>query len=503
MTLRIGRVDQLGQTQNDQQSSLLAAIARSAEELTSGKGWPDGVIDLMADLGRITRVSRVWIFQLIELTDEYIVQDYPFEWADCPEHVQLAMPRFSVFRKDLRQASEEYRRIVASRQRGEWQSVITEQLEDGEFKDDLRSQNILSMLTIPIIVEGKWWGILGFDDCLRKYHWSDVEIALLRTATYLISNAILRDRLSSRTKQFEILQGITESSAWELDIINGHFWCSPELFATSTRLTDNIHMSLFAMLRRIHPQDRKGVFDSIREHVAQDKTTFREDLRLIRDDGSLVWVEVIAKLSANRDGRLRKLSGIAVEIRQRKEAEEKLRHEANTDPLTGADNRGSFDKRFNRLMRRFEETGKSFSLLLLDVDYFKKVNDTWGHSIGDDVLCHISALCQQNLRGSDMLARIGGEEFAILLPGIDEKVASNIGERIRKDVESTPIWVEKKRINQTVSIGVAGLPADTPCHTRNILYELADKALYAAKRKGRNILVSCRDLPPTDAAPQG
>lgn len=118
MTIRTGKVDQLNHIQKDTQSSLLAAIARSAEKLTNGKGWPDGVIDLMADLGRITRVSRVWIFQLIELTDEYIIQDYPFEWADREDHIQLSLPRFNVFRKDLKDASADYMQVLASRQRG-------------------------------------------------------------------------------------------------------------------------------------------------------------------------------------------------------------------------------------------------------------------------------------------------------------------------------------------------------------------------------------------------
>ena len=101
--------------------ALLSSIARGAEELTSGKGWPEGVNDLLADLGNITGVSRVWIFQVFELTEEYILQDYTFEWAKSPKFVQLGMPTFSMFKVNI--DNESYRRLIESRKRGEWQKV--------------------------------------------------------------------------------------------------------------------------------------------------------------------------------------------------------------------------------------------------------------------------------------------------------------------------------------------------------------------------------------------
>ncbi|MCB9481785.1 MAG: hypothetical protein H6680_08230 [Desulfobacteraceae bacterium] len=142
--LRIGKVADINLEQKSYNESLLSAIARSSEELTTGKGWPEGVIDLMADLGLITGVSRVWIFQTIEVTPDYIIQDYPFEWAKKPEYAQLRMPKFNMFRSKIN--SPEYRELVESRKRGEWQSVIISKMDKCWLRDYLEGQSILSML---------------------------------------------------------------------------------------------------------------------------------------------------------------------------------------------------------------------------------------------------------------------------------------------------------------------------------------------------------------------
>lgn len=492
MAIRVGQVGQIGDEQENRRDSLLAAIARSAEELTSGKGWPSGVIDLMADLGRITGVSRVWIFQTIEVGEHHVVQDYPFEWADKPEHVQLSMPRFNMFRTEM--DNPDYRELVESRKRGEWQSVITSEMDESWFKQSQATQSILSMLTIPIMVEGQWWGTLGFDDCEREYVWSDVEIALLRTAAYLIANAVLRDKLSAKTKQFEILQGITESSAWELDMHKGHLWCSPEILSANVGLTDNLHMSSLDALRLVHPEDRGHVMESLRQYINDGGGTFRKDLRVANECGNYVWVEVIGKVARDADGRPGTLAGIAVNILKRKEEEEKLRYEARKDPLTGVDNRAVFEARFAQLMTRHVMEGKVFSLLLLDIDRFKSINDKWGHVVGDKALKHFTTLCSQSLRGSDTLARIGGEEFAILLPDADKDAGRIIGERIRLDIGANPLKIEDGNVRFTVSIGCAGLPSPVEVESRMQFFKLADYALYVAKRRGRNRLVTIEDL---------
>ena len=492
MTLRLGKVAEIGQGSGSARDKLLAAIARSAEELTTGKGWPEGVIDLMEDLGRITGVSRVWIFQTIEAAPDYVIQDYPFEWADCPEHVQLDFPRFNMFRTNIEE--DTYRAMVESRKRGEWQSLITSSLPFGSVRSDQENQGILSMLTIPIMVEGQWWGTLGFDDCRREYAWSDVEIALLRTASYLISGAVIRDRLSAKTRQFSILQSLTESSTWECDLQSGHFRCGRELLKGVAGLSENIHMSVREVLHLVHPDDRRSLLQAFRLRLRAPSGAFRQDIRIADACGAYVWVEIIGSLRLDGRGRPETFAGIAVEILKRKQEEEHLRIQAGRDHLTGVGNRGAFDRAFSRLHSLSVNNDREYALLLADMDDFKRVNDTYGHDAGDAVLKHFVSICRRSLRCSDNLMRVGGEEFAILLPNADERAAQIIGERILEELYATPIAYEDIRIRITASIGCAAFPNRVDIDSPRQLFKLADLALYTAKRGGKNSLKAACDL---------
>jgi diguanylate cyclase (GGDEF)-like protein len=160
--------------------------------------------------------------------------------------------------------------------------------------------------------------------------------------------------------------------------------------------------------------------------------------------------------------------------------------QAKTDELTGLPNRRRFDEILARELERAKRFGRPFSLLLLDLDDFKKVNDTYGHLQGDQVLRTVAKALAAESREIDEPARFGGEEFAVALPETDVRGAEKAAERIRTRIASTPISLEGRgaKVSVTVSIGISG----TPDHPRDAraLVGLADEALYAAKREGKN-----------------
>lgn len=158
---------------------------------------------------------------------------------------------------------------------------------------------------------------------------------------------------------------------------------------------------------------------------------------------------------------------------------------ANFDAVTGIYNKHSFLKRLDEEFSLAKRTGDALSLLMLDIDFFKKVNDTYGHIAGDFMLAHIAKKIAATIRNEDILSRYGGEEFVVILRGIDKDGAVQLSERIRDSVESSPLQFEGQTIAKTVSIGVATLK-DANYDSPKALIDAADHLLYAAKEGGRN-----------------
>ena len=164
---------------------------------------------------------------------------------------------------------------------------------------------------------------------------------------------------------------------------------------------------------------------------------------------------------------------------------------ASVDPLTGMFNRRGFSEACARVIERESNAGRPVTVLIFDIDHFKSINDRFGHPAGDEVLKLFSAVVTNSLRISDLSGRIGGEEFAALLPcPLEEGVI--VAERVREAFEASGIVCDEGPVDTTVSIGVAGGPAGTELE---VLLAAADTALYQAKRSGRNRVEAAEELP--------
>ena len=159
---------------------------------------------------------------------------------------------------------------------------------------------------------------------------------------------------------------------------------------------------------------------------------------------------------------------------------------AVTDSLTGLHNRRYMELHLGALIEQALARGKPLSVLVLDIDYFKAINDTYGHDAGDDVLREFGTRVRKSIRGIDLACRYGGEEFVIVMPETDVGIASMVAERLRRRVATDPfpIGARGETVDVTISVGIAGLagPEDTPAS----ILKRADQALYRAKRDGRN-----------------
>jgi diguanylate cyclase (GGDEF)-like protein len=164
------------------------------------------------------------------------------------------------------------------------------------------------------------------------------------------------------------------------------------------------------------------------------------------------------------------------------------------DGLTGLYNRRAFGELLQQGLKRQDRQGGSFGLLLLDIDHFKKLNDSFGHPAGDAALRLVADTLQRVVREGDQVARYGGEEFAVILPGTDETGALQLAERLRHALQKAHVVFEGARLNVTASLGLAVWPTDG--REPEALVASADRALYAAKDGGRNRVVTAASLPP-------
>jgi diguanylate cyclase (GGDEF)-like protein len=167
---------------------------------------------------------------------------------------------------------------------------------------------------------------------------------------------------------------------------------------------------------------------------------------------------------------------------QLRTALQKVEIDAATDALTGHWNRRALDDVLKQQVERRAASGRPFSILMLDIDFFKNINDEFGHMVGDDVLRAFAQRLREFLRSADVCARFGGEEFVVVLPETSLATAMEVGERIRKGIAQAPL-LNKPRVQATVSIGVATMEKE---QSINELFAAADAAVYLAKNEGRN-----------------
>jgi diguanylate cyclase (GGDEF)-like protein len=167
-----------------------------------------------------------------------------------------------------------------------------------------------------------------------------------------------------------------------------------------------------------------------------------------------------------------------------------------TDPLTGLANYRYFSRALEQELERTERSAQPTTLIMLDIDHFKRVNDQWGHEIGNQALIHIAKLTRQTVRRLDIPCRYGGEEFAIILPNTNLQASIPVAERLRQTIAETPLTLGDKKLHMTASLGIDTYRIGEKA-TPKELVQRVDHYLYQAKQEGRN-LVRHASLPPSE-----
>lgn len=239
----------------------------------------------------------------------------------------------------------------------------------------------------------------------------------------------------------------------------------------------------------VRPADRDRVTAAYRDALAHPDRSWRVQYRALTAGGELQWCETNNRAVADATGKVLGVVSVIRDIAQHKEVEHRLMAAAQTDPLTGIANRAAFDERLQALLQPGAEQAYC---AIIDIDFFKRVNDSHGHDVGDVVLRAVAANLASAVRPGELAARIGGEEFGLLLHAGSGHEARARGETLRKQIAEIEVATHNSRIGVTISLGLSLVDPAVPITT--IIRE-ADAALYRAKALGRNRLVG-PDQPP-------
>lgn len=306
---------------------------------------------------------------------------------------------------------------------------------------------------------------------------------------------------------------------WENDLVTGAVTLkATRTFAALGFTEEEVASAVPDIFSLFHPDDVDLVRQAVADHLAGTSPQYRCEFRLRSKQGDWVWFANYGRImDAHAATPGRRLIGVTFNIDDRKRREDELAQinrqlvEQNRllqqlngtlellaakDSLTGLCNRRALMELGANECKRAERFGHPLSVLVVDIDFFKAVNDAWGHLAGDRMICAVADACAARRRsGVDIAARFGGEEFVIVLPETDGASAWRVAESLRTDVAamSVPVNDQGMHVSVTVSIGVATGEPGVPCDFE-YLVDRADHALYQAKGTGRNA-VYCADEP--------
>ena len=316
------------------------------------------------------------------------------------------------------------------------------------------------------------------------------RLQLLHALDTAVRNAALVNQITLSEQHYRLLAENSHDVIWTFDLRDERFsYVSPSVrglrgFAPEEVMAQTLEQAMTAesatLLRTTLANQLAQIAGGQRNHL-----TCTIEVDQPHRDGSIVRTEVVTSVIFNEQDQPVSLLGITRDITERKKVEQELERLSQVDMLTGLANRRRFMQLAEHELSRKRRYGGELAVFMMDLDHFKVVNDTYGHQTGDLVLQKVGEICREVLRDLDCVGRLGGEEFAVLLPRTDLDHAVAVAERLRDAVEQASVAAPHgETVRFTISIGVATMQEEA-ISLDNLLSQ-ADRALYQAKHSGRN-----------------
>ena len=470
--------------------AILETLRVAAERLFRDPSFDQAVQRVVSDLGAATGVDRVYIFENRLDDKQHLLASQRFEWVAPGVNPQMDNPNL----QDLPLAEAGFGRWIELLQRNQLVKGSVRDLPKSE-RELLSSQGILSILIVPIFFGDDLWGFIGFDETKWERQWSPAEEDALRGAGGILGGAIQRRHAEQALNQSEARYlGILQD---QFDLICRYKPDGKLIFGNQAYLRfcglQGKDIEGVNMWDQVQPERVEGLRVKISSLTPEEPVAVNQ-YRSQRADGALRWFEWTERGIFDEKGSLVEIQAVGrdieEEVRLKKELEESLLKSeslAMTDELTGLLNRRAIMEHAEAEWSRSQREERPLSLIIIDLDYLKQINDTYGHLAGDRALTHVAYLLHNSMRRYDWAGRWAGDEFLLILPGTPQAEAADVAERLRGHVNQNKVAVKDgQELNLQISLGVAGQNRVEADDSLQILLARADQALYRAKQEGRN-----------------
>jgi len=516
--------------------AVLEVIAQAAQRFMAAPDWKSQLHWLLRELGKAVKVSRVYFFENDHLSGEAEYASQIDEWCEKGITPQINNPEL----QNMPLRSGWFSTWSKKLERNKPMAGIVREMPIRSQKE-LLPQDIKSILVLPVQSNGQWVGFIGFDDCVRERIWGTVEIETLQTAASLLGNAIHHQQVSLALQKAnedliqwnkmlkslnrdanllnefsELFQNcITEEDLYAVVQTFGNELYSngngalyilnnsrTKMEARATWGTLNPEENIFEPMecwgfRRGHLHRSSNLSPGMKcQHIIPNSTGQDEVLYLcapIIAQADILGMLHVRVFAAHPIGQVEILTNtiadhIGVTLNNLR-LRENLRQQSIRDPLTNLFNRRYLEETLERELRRAARYQRPLGIIMFDIDYFKRYNDTYGHEAGDRVLHSLGQFLLSHLRAEDIACRYGGEEFVLLLIESNLKDTYQHAETIREGISRVRLEYQDRFLEPIhLSGGVAAFPEHGISSME--LIRAADKALYTAKHQGRNQIVS-------------
>jgi len=355
----------------------------------------------------------------------------------------------------------------------------------------IERQGIRSIIFVPMVLRKRTIGSVGCTTLTREMRWSEETVGLLRITGEIFVNAFERSRtyraLRTSEQRYRLM---AENST---DLISRSTMRGRMLYVSDAARSllgyEPAEMVGHSIFEFVAPDDQH-ILRQVTVRIEQERAPQTFSYRIVRKDGAKIWFETTSRAIADPvSGEHSEIVAVSRDISERRRAEEQIEYQAYHDALTGLPNRLLFRDRLTVALAHAKRQQTPVAVMFLDLDRFKYVNDTLGHSLGDDLLRAVAARLRTVLREGDTIARMGGDEFTVLLADLASPTdAAKIAQKLL-DTIAHPIRVEGHELFATTSIGIALYPSDG--NSAEELLQNADSAMYRAKEHGRNSYQLC------------